>query len=166
MSPFKSLKQAAVAVVGSFLASFLAERLDNAEMLKDVTAPVFIVHGKKDDLIPYSQAQSLLDCCIKSRFTYLILPAEMTHNRFNVEEDLVRPLLKFLHKARLDLSCRSNSVVTPSSNKVGTTRDIVFRSSNLRVKAENNFYQNIRKDQDKFTLEEKKDEQPKRATNI
>ena len=30
----------------------------------------------------------------------------MTHNRFNVEEDLVKPLLKFLHKARLDLACR------------------------------------------------------------
>ena len=31
----------------------------------------------------------------------------MTHNRFNVEEDLVRPLIKFLHQARLDLACRS-----------------------------------------------------------
>jgi len=56
MSPFKSLKQAAVAVVGSFLASFLAERLDNAEMLREVVAPVFIVHGMKDELIPFTQA--------------------------------------------------------------------------------------------------------------
>lgn len=56
MSPFKSLKQAAVAVVGSLLASLVAERLDNAEMLKDVEAPVFIVHGMKDELIPYAQA--------------------------------------------------------------------------------------------------------------
>ena len=31
MSPFKSLKDAAIAVVGRFLASFLAERLDNAD---------------------------------------------------------------------------------------------------------------------------------------
>jgi len=54
MSPFKSLKQAAVAVVGSFLASLVAERLDNAEMLKDVVAPVFIVHGMKDELIPFA----------------------------------------------------------------------------------------------------------------
>ena len=56
MSPFKSLKQAAIAVVGSFLAGLLAERLDNADMLKDVTAPVFIVHGKSDELIPYEQS--------------------------------------------------------------------------------------------------------------
>ena len=75
----------------------------------------------------------------------------MTHNRFNVEEDLVRPLLKFLHKARLDLACRATSV-TPSSNRVATPRDVMFQSSNLRVKVESNFYQNIRKDQEKFTL--------------
>jgi len=53
MSPFKSLKDAAVAVVGSFLASLVADRLDNSEMIKDVTAPVFIIHGRKDELIPY-----------------------------------------------------------------------------------------------------------------
>ena len=29
----------------------------------------------------------------------------MTHNRFNVEEDLIKPLLKFLHACRLDLAC-------------------------------------------------------------
>lgn len=107
MSPFKSLKQAAIAVVGNFLASLVAERLNNAEMLAEVTAPVFIVHGKKDELIPYSQAEELLQCCIKSRYTQLLLPPEMTHNRFNVEEDLVKPLLKFLHQARLDLASRS-----------------------------------------------------------
>ena len=105
MSPFKSLKLAATAVVGSFLASFVAERLNNAEMIKDVTAPVFIVHGMKDDLIPHQQAQSLIECCRMSQFTYLLLPPEMTHNRFHVEEDLVRPLLKFLHQARLNLGC-------------------------------------------------------------
>ena len=33
MSPFKSLKQCAEGIVGKFLASLLAERLDNAEML-------------------------------------------------------------------------------------------------------------------------------------
>ncbi len=97
MSPFKSLKDAAVAVVGSFLASLVADRLDNSEMIKDVTAPVFIIHGRKDELIPYQQAEALLENCNRSKFSYLLLPPEMTHNRFNVEDDLVRPLIKFLH---------------------------------------------------------------------
>ena len=45
MSPFKSLKQAAVAIVGNFLSNFIADRMDNAEMLQDVESPVMIVHG-------------------------------------------------------------------------------------------------------------------------
>lgn len=45
MSPFKSLKEAAAAVVGNFLSKLVAERMDNAEMLMEVTSPVFIVHG-------------------------------------------------------------------------------------------------------------------------
>jgi len=53
MSPFKSLKDAAVAVVGSFLARMVAERLDNAAMIRDVTAPILIIHGKRDELIPF-----------------------------------------------------------------------------------------------------------------
>ena len=33
MSPFKSIKQAAIAVVGKFLSNLVAERMNNAEML-------------------------------------------------------------------------------------------------------------------------------------
>ena len=126
MSPFKSLKQAAIAVVGSFLASLVAERLDNSEMLKYVTAPVFIVHGMKDELIPYSQSQELLNSCIRSKFPFLLLPPEMTHNRFNIEEDLVRPLLKYLHNARLDLACRDRSSRPQSMSESNT--GFLFRS--------------------------------------
>ena len=96
MSPFKSLKQAAVAVVGNFLSNFIAERMDNAEMLQEVESPVMIVHGQKDELIPFSQSQELLDHCYKSRHTHLVLPPNMTHNKFNIETDLVMPLTKFL----------------------------------------------------------------------
>ena len=42
------IKEAAVAVVGNFLANFVAERMDNAKMLEDVRSPVFIVHGQRD----------------------------------------------------------------------------------------------------------------------
>lgn len=104
MSPFKSLKQAAVAVVGNFLSNFVAERMDNAEMLQDVESPVFIVHGQRDELIPFTQSQELLDHCYKSRHTHLVLPPHMTHNKFNAETDLVIPLMKFLKQIRLDLS--------------------------------------------------------------
>lgn len=53
MCPFRSLQDAAKAIVGWFLGSLLVDRFDNAEMLKKVRAPVFIIHGQKDTLIPY-----------------------------------------------------------------------------------------------------------------
>ena len=46
----------------------------------------------------------LIDHCIKSRHTYLVLPPTMSHNKFNVETDFVTPLFKFLKQIRLDLS--------------------------------------------------------------
>lgn len=45
MSPFKSIRQAAAAVFGDFMSNFVAERMNNAEMLEHVRSPVFIVHG-------------------------------------------------------------------------------------------------------------------------
>lgn len=127
MSPFKSLKDAAVAVVGSLLARMVADRLDNAEMIRDVTAPILIIHGKRDELIPFAQAQALFECCQRSRYTNLHLPEQMTHNRFNVEDDLVRPLIKFLHQARLDLASR-----TPAVSKREKSRSRVLRANNER----------------------------------
>lgn len=53
MCPFKSLQTAAVAIAGWFFGQFMIDRFDNAEMLKKVKAPVFIMHGQKDKLIPY-----------------------------------------------------------------------------------------------------------------
>ena len=45
MSPFKSLQDAAIAIVGRWLGSMLVNRFDNAELLSKVKAPVFMVHG-------------------------------------------------------------------------------------------------------------------------
>ena len=127
MSPFKSLKQAAVAVVGNFLSNFIAERMDNAEMLQEVESPVMIVHGQKDELIPFSQSQELLDHCYKSRHTHLVLPPHMTHNKFNIETDLVMPLTKFLAQIRLDLA------VTTMTPHVMTTKHVKSKSMQLVI---------------------------------
>lgn len=64
MSPFKTLQEAATAVVGRFLSWMLAERFDNLECLKHVKSPVMIIHGQKDELIPCTHAQELVDACI------------------------------------------------------------------------------------------------------
>lgn len=56
MSPFKTLQEAAAAVVGSLLSKLVAQRFDNAECLQHVKAPVMVIHGQKDELIPCTHA--------------------------------------------------------------------------------------------------------------
>ena len=84
MSPFKSIKQAAAAVFGDFMSNFVAERMNNAEMLEKVKSPVFIVHGQRDEFIPFTQSQELLSHCHMSSRTHLVLPPYMTHNSFSI----------------------------------------------------------------------------------
>jgi pimeloyl-ACP methyl ester carboxylesterase len=96
MCPYKSLQEAAIAIMGRLIGSLLIERFDNAEMLKSVKAPVFIIHGQKDTLIPFEHSEYLINLCKNSKGTFLVLPPEMTHNLFNAEDDLVTPLLSFL----------------------------------------------------------------------
>ena len=49
----------------------------------------------------------MIDACVKSRFTNLVLPPDMTHNQFNLEEDFVEPFLNFLKQIGMDLSSKT-----------------------------------------------------------
>ena len=44
----------------------------------------------------------------------------MTHNRFNVEQDLVKPLQHFLNKAKLDLNVHKTPRVTVMNHHART----------------------------------------------
>ncbi len=56
MSPFKSIREVAKDLVGRVLAWAIAERFRNIDLIREIRCPVFIVHGQKDRLIPYSHA--------------------------------------------------------------------------------------------------------------
>ena len=92
ISPFKTLQEAAAAVVGWLLSTLVAQRFDNVECLKHVKAPVMIIHGQKDELIPCTHAQELADACVNSRHRYLLMPPNMSHNHFDLETDFFIPL--------------------------------------------------------------------------
>ena len=59
-----------------------------------VTCPTFIVHGQQDVMIPVEHANELRERCF-GPCTFLS-PETMTHNRFDVYEDVIKPLTNFL----------------------------------------------------------------------
>ena len=98
MSPYTSIKSVASDKVG-FIANILAQQFDNLSKMHRVTCPSFILHGQRDSLIPIEHAYKLKDRCF-GPCTFLA-PVMMTHNRFDVYEDLIRPLEHFLIKEEI-----------------------------------------------------------------
>ncbi len=68
-------------------------------MIKKVKCPTFIIHGKKDRLIPYIHSIELLNNC--GGIVDMNLPEQMTHNDFNVALDIGIPIVKFLKKLKI-----------------------------------------------------------------
>lgn len=72
----------------------IQERFNNEEKIKSVTSPTFILHGMKDNLIPYAHSKALHNNC--GGPCSLVLPPEMDHNDFDYCESLITPLYHFL----------------------------------------------------------------------
>lgn len=106
MSAYTSIK-AVVKNIGRGLSYLVKERFNNIENIKHITCPTFLVHGKKDRLIPYTHSQLLQEACAGP--CSLFIPSEMDHDRFDYCDDLVLPISAFLLQSRISII---NSVVS------------------------------------------------------
>jgi abhydrolase domain-containing protein 17 len=86
---------------------------NSLENIKDITCPIYIIHGKKDTLIPYNHAEKLFEACKSNLIdNKLISFDEVGHNDFKLP-DLIDVLKKFLteikvkhHKKDIKLNIR------------------------------------------------------------
>lgn len=67
VSAYTTVREAAAKVAGSFFAFFLREHFNNIESMKKIQCPVMIIHGERDQLIPSSQSELLLETLFKQR---------------------------------------------------------------------------------------------------
>ena len=67
----------------------------NKELISKIQTPTFIVHGEKDQVIPVTHGRALakLSPAAKVGDHY---PPHMTHNNFNIKEDIVDRVREFL----------------------------------------------------------------------
>mmetsp|Transcript_21528 Transcript_21528/g.39386 ORF Transcript_21528/g.39386 Transcript_21528/m.39386 type:complete len:289 (-) Transcript_21528:31-897(-) len=94
MSAYTNIRAVARSVAGRLAQYFIADRFRNIDLMPKVTCPTFLVHGQRDDLIPYSFSQELHEAC--SGPSSLILPKDMDHNEFDFFDDLSLPFSGFL----------------------------------------------------------------------
>ena len=111
MSPYTSIKDIARGVAGKFGAWMIAERFRNVDEIQNAQCPALFIHGQKDTLIPFSHSVELLNNC--PNICDMNLPENMDHNDFVMEDDVVKPILKFLEKCDIKIKIGKKLLVFP-----------------------------------------------------
>ncbi len=96
ISPFTSIRSIAERLVGGVFKYLISEKFENINYVKDISCPVLFIHGQIDELIPFDHTLNLANEC-KCPFE-VILPETMTHNDFQLEEDFLDPMKKFIKR--------------------------------------------------------------------
>ena len=93
VSSFTSIRSVADNLVGP-LKYLLKERLSSIEYIKNVTCPILFIHGQSDPLIPFKETLLLKEKC---DCPYeILLPENMTHNDFDLDDDIIEPINQFI----------------------------------------------------------------------
>jgi predicted esterase len=95
-SPYTSIKNVSKDHVG-FMSMFVKERFKNIDLISKNTNPCLIIHGKKDNIIPYEHSIQLYEKC-GATMKKLINPDSMNHNYFRIDQDLCIPMMEFEEK--------------------------------------------------------------------
>ena len=93
VSSFTSIRAVAGNLVGP-LKYLVKDRFLSRDYIKNVSCPVFFIHGESDPLIPYTETLALIDMCKSKKDSKT--PKHMTHNDFDLETDITEPIKKFV----------------------------------------------------------------------
>jgi hypothetical protein len=96
ISPFTSIRSVAEKIVGGFFKYLISEKFENIKFIKDIVSPVLFIHGQLDELIPFDHTLKLKDECKCPH--EVILPENMNHNDFNLDEDFLVPIRNFMKR--------------------------------------------------------------------
>lgn len=96
-APFSALDKLVSEKPVPFAKFALKDKYKSTEYLKKYSAPLLIIHGKKDKLIPYHHAQMLFEVALSEKKQIELLDDE-AHASVFFEEKNIPFILKFLEK--------------------------------------------------------------------
>jgi pimeloyl-ACP methyl ester carboxylesterase len=97
LSPYTSIREIVAEWLPATWLSYACPTVfDNAAAIGQVTCPILFIHGKKDDVIPWTHTQRLAEAAKHALSKKVCYAAEATHNDWDMEEDVLAPLRAFL----------------------------------------------------------------------
>ena len=101
-SPYISIRGVAKEHVGC-LSCCAPDIFQNIEAIRTIRRPIFIIHGKLDEVINVKNADALFEACHTNSREHKDIrkPEHMTHNDFFLEDDFIAPSTYFLESRKL-----------------------------------------------------------------
>eukprot|EP00667_Euglena_gracilis_P006175 EG_transcript_6225 len=96
-SPFRSFCDAVKDRAGAAASFLLANRWNSQENIRETTAPLLLIHGQQDTLIPYTHSTALMEASPAAVKRIFLCPAA-SHHDFNLAQDVFRPAKDFLQQ--------------------------------------------------------------------
>lgn len=99
LSPFTSIKCVVGNIAGSLGKALFKQRFDNQAKIPKVKAPILIIHGDQDKLIPLEQSQKLQEAT-NGKAKLHINPG-MKHEISHFADQIYGPMCEFLYSIEL-----------------------------------------------------------------
>ena len=108
VSAFTSMKDIGA---DKYVSVFLEEIFNSIKYIKNVQCHTLLIHGEQDNLISYQQSEKLLEELNKNRegLGYLVKRPNMTHNDFDLKNDIIVQIDNFLKEHYLISNENTNS---------------------------------------------------------
>ena len=136
VSGFSSLKDVGK---GLYVGWALEDIFKNIEYITQITIPTLFIHGKNDSLISWEQSQKLFDKCL-SKPKKIIYIDNMTHNNYNLIQDIINNISIFLQKEIPDIKRINNHYNLYDSkfdNMLKTPSNILNYANTINFSLEN-----------------------------
>lgn len=106
-----------------------------------VTCPLLLIHGQQDNLIPFTHS---IELSKNTGGPYeLIIPEEMDHNEFDLYEDYLDPISKFLKRHSLFTHSYKNKILFDS--KLYEIPDYLIDPNNENIRKKDHLSRFMRK---------------------
>jgi len=88
--------------LGSVGSIFISNRWNNKSLISEITCPILMLHGISDNLIPCTHSQELYEICPSEKKELMLIKGD--HNSFDIEEDILGNVKRFLLKTVQDIN--------------------------------------------------------------
>ena len=71
----------------------IKDRYDSLKKIKNINTPILVMHGKKDDVVPFTMGMELFEKANKPKFSYF---PENDNHMMEFNDQMMNSLKKFL----------------------------------------------------------------------